>query len=129
MSHFSKIETQLVDEECLKKALEDLGCAFEAGGQVRGYGGQKTRADLVIRQEAGYDIGFVRAGDRYEMVADLWGLKMDKDEFLQRVVQRYAYHAVMEQAATESFTVVSEEETEDGSIRIVCERQLEEAEA
>ena len=118
----------MTDEQCLKKALEDLGFAYEAGGEVRGFAGLQTPADIVIRQEGGYDIGFVRRGDRYEMVADLWGLQVDKDEFLLQVMQRYAYHAVVEQAVKERFKIVTQEEMDDGSIRVVCERTVEAAE-
>lgn len=129
MSHFSKIETELTDEECLKKALADLGYRVELGGQIRGYHDQRTKADLVIRQEGGYDIGFLLQDGQFQMVADLWGLKVDKDEFLQRVKQRYAYHTVLDQAAAEQFTIVSQQELEDGSIRIVVEREGEAAQA
>lgn len=127
MSHFSKIRTELREEERLREALDDLGFKYELGGEVGGYAGQRTRADIVIRQEGGYDIGFVREGDTYKMVADLWGLKADKDKFLQQVTQRYAYRTVIGQARTEGFSVVDEEQLEDGSIRIVCERAPEEA--
>lgn len=127
MSHFSKIQTELRDEERLREALDDLGLAYELGGKVGGFAGQQAEADIVIRQQGGYDIGFVREGDEYRMVADLWGLKVDKDEFLQQVVQRYAYRTVLAQARTEGFTVVGEEQMEDGSLRIVCERAPQEA--
>ena len=129
MSHFTKIETQLVDEENLQKALEDLGVPFERNAQVRGYAGQETRADFVVRQPNEYDVGFIRNGETFELVADDWGLKIDKDEFLNQVMQRYAYHAVVEQAKTEGFTQVREETTADGSIRLVYERPAEAAKA
>ncbi len=129
MSHFSKIKVEIRDEECLLRALEDLGYRYQRNGEIRGFGGQRMRVDVAIPQEGGYDIGFLREGEEFRMVADLWGLKVDKDEFLQRVKQRYAYHVVLKQAKTQGFRVVEEQECEDGTIRLVCEREEEEAEA
>ncbi len=128
MSHFSKIKAEIRDEECLLRALEDLGYRYQRGGEIRGFSGQRMRVDVAIPQEGGYDIGSLREGEEFRMVADLWGLKVDKDEFLQRVQQRYAYHVVLKQAKTQGFSVVEEQEGEDGTIQLVCERE-EEAEA
>ena len=125
MSHFTKIKVEIRDEGCLLKALEDLGYEYRKDADIRGFGGQRMRVDIALPMEGGYDIGFRRKGDGFEMVADLWGLKVDKDEFLKQVQQRYAYHTVLEQAKTQGFTVVEEQELEDGSIRLVCEREEE----
>jgi len=122
MSHFSKIKAELRDEECLLRALDDLGFEYEKNGTVRGFAGQTMRADVVIRQQGGYDLGFIREGEEFQMAADLWGLKLDKDRFLEQVKQRYACQVVLKQAQTEGFTIVEQEESEDGSIRIVCEK-------
>ncbi len=125
MSHFSKIKAEIRDEECLLKALEDLGYPYQRDATIRGFGGQSMRVDVAVPQEGGYDIGFLREGEEFQMVADLWGLKVNKEEFLQRVQQRHAYHVVLKQAQTQGFTVVEEQECEDGSIRLVCEREEE----
>ena len=127
MSHFTKIKVDIRDEDCLLKALEDLGYGYVRDAEIRGFGGQKMRVDIALPQEGGYDIGFRRRDEGFEMVADLWGLKVDKDELLHKVQQRYAYHMVLTQAKTQGFTVVEETEAEDGSIRLVCEREESEA--
>ncbi len=125
MSHFSKIKTELSDAECLKKALKDLGYQIKENSIVRGFGSLSTRADVVVTMPNGYDIGFRKRGDFFELVADLWGLSIDKDDFLNEVTQRYAMHVVIDKAMAEGFQIVNEEELEDGSIRIVCEREVE----
>jgi len=125
MSHFSKIKVKIHDEECLLKALDDLGYRYECGGEIRGFGGRRMRVDIAIPQEGGYDICFLREGEEFQMVADLWGLKVDKDEFIQQVNQRYAYHVVLKQAKTQGFKVVEEQQAEDGTIRLICEREEE----
>lgn len=130
MSHFSKIKIDIRDEECLLKALDDLGYRYQLGGEIRGFGGQRMRVDVAIPQEGGYDIGFIREGEEFRMVADLWGLEVNKDEFLKQVKQRYAYHVVLKQAKTQGFRIVEEQECEDGTIRLVCEKEeAEEVEA
>ena len=44
MSHFSRIQTQMVDKDFVLKALKDLGFSFEEGEQqVMGFGGQKNQ--------------------------------------------------------------------------------------
>ncbi|MCX7598586.1 MAG: DUF1257 domain-containing protein [Armatimonadetes bacterium] len=129
MSHFTKIRTELREEKYLLKALEDLGHRYLLDAEIRGWGGQRMRVRVAIPQPNGYDIGFKRQDEGFEMVADLWGLKVDKDQFLQQVQQRYAYHAILDQAQTEGFRIVSEERLDDGSIRLVCEREVEEAQA
>lgn len=121
MSHFTRVKTQLKNVETLKDALEDLGYAVEVGS-VRGYNGQLANADLVVHTGLDYDIGFRREGDEVVMVADFWGLRIDRTAFLNEVSQRYAYRTVMEQAEQQGWSNVTEEVQPDGSIRLVMQR-------
>lgn len=141
MSHFSRIATKVREMDKLKQALEELGHEVEEGpATVRGYRDQEVQADLVIRRPEGYDIGFRRGGGDediqargleeeeigdVEMICDTWGLKIDEDEFLEAVMQRYAYNVIKEQATMDGLVLVEEEQQEDGSVRMV----FEEAEA
>lgn len=125
MSHFTTVKTQIVAREPLKQALTDLGLSYEEGSvEIRGYGGNRTRVDLrVPTHNPGYDLGFRKQGDAYELVADWWGIKdLKQDTFLQRLTQRYAYHVVKEQLQTQDFTVVEEEVQADNTIHIVVRR-------
>jgi hypothetical protein len=129
VSHFTKIRTELRDEACLLKALDDLGYKYKLDEEIRGFGGQRMRVRVAIPMPRGYDIGFRQEDEGFQMVADLWGLELNKDQFLQQVHQRYAYHVVRQQAELEGFRIVGEERLEDGSIRLVCEREAQEAQA
>ncbi len=122
MSHFSRIRTQLRDLTTVKRVLEDLGYTVVENGIVRGYGAQQTTADLVVRTDARYDIGFRSEGGQVVMVADLWGLRIDRERFLKEVSQRYAYLTVLDQAHAQGWQTVEEELQEDGSIRLVIQR-------
>src|SRR5690606_148864 len=138
MSHFTRVRTQLRDLQTVRRALEDLGYEVEEGRTVRGYGGQETDADLIVRTGSQYDLGFRQGGGATLMVADLsgprvarrpvvkvadfWGLRVDREAFLNRLTQRYAYLTVLEQAQTQGWQSVTEETQPDGSIRLVMQR-------
>src|SRR5262245_38839233 len=101
MSHFTKCNTKVQNLTHLLTALKNLKYQYEEGKvQVRGYRGQKTEAEVVIRGK-NYDIGLVKNEDNtYSFVAD-WefveyetGIK--EEEFIEQVQQQYAYVTVTE---------------------------------
>jgi len=127
MSHFSRIKTSLVEKEYLVNALKDLGYQPEVGAvQVRGYGGNRTEVEVKIATgNTGYDIGFRKAGDSYEMVADWWGIHgISQEQLLQDLTQRYAYHASRAKLEQQGFELVTEETHEDGRIHLVLRRMV-----
>ena len=68
---------------------------------IRGWEGGLDRADICVAvPNSNHDIGFRRADDAYEVVADWYGIKAFTEEhFVQQVNQRYAYHVVVEEMA------------------------------
>ncbi|MBN1430082.1 MAG: DUF1257 domain-containing protein [Anaerolineae bacterium] len=121
MSHFTRVQTQLKDIEMVKRALEDLGHTVTSG-TVHGYQSQKSQADLVVRLDDRYDVGFRQEGGSVSMIADLWGSKVNAQDFIKQVSQRYAYLTVVEQTAGQGWQVVAEETQADGSVRLVMQR-------
>ncbi|MEL6471801.1 MAG: DUF1257 domain-containing protein [Cyanobacteria bacterium J06623_4] len=127
MSHFSQIKTKLRNLPFLQLALDDAGISWQAGPKaVRGYQGDTQTAEIVIEQENGYDVGFkhnAETGD-YELVADLqyWQQSLSVEGFLNRITQRYAYHTVVNESASQGFQVAEEVDNQDGSIRLVLQR-------
>lgn len=125
MSHFTRVKTQLVDRDLLVKALADLGYQAETGQcVVRGYEGRRTQAEVrVSTRHKGYDIGFARTGESFEMVADWWGIpSLRPERLLQQVQQRYAYHATRERLAAQGFAMADEQVDADGRIHLVLRR-------
>ena len=125
MSHFSTIQTKIVVKEYLIKALDDLKFQWQEGDlEVRGYQGNRTKAEIRLETgNPGYDIGFRKTGENYEVVADWWGIKnIKQDEFLQNVNQRYAYNAVKDQLDQQDFSLVEEEVREDKTIHLSVRR-------
>jgi len=110
MSHFTRVKTKICELLYLKRALQDLNLQFEEGKvKIRGYLGKKTAVDLRIRTPEGYDVGFVKVGDSYEVVAD-WDMvkSFSQEAFVKEVSRRYAYHVVKEQLEVQDFKVVEE---------------------
>jgi hypothetical protein len=125
MSHFSKIQTSLKDLDLLKRSLNDLSIQWEPElNRVRGYRDQTTFANLVIKQNNNYDIGFSWNGFEYQLVADIqfWQQPWSIELFLDRVSQRYAYNSIVESTSNQGFQTVNETVQEDGSIKLTLQK-------
>lgn len=119
MSHFTTIKVQIKQGEVLLQVLKELGYQVEQNTNVRGYMGDTTNAQYVIRQSNGYDLGFRKNGEGYELVADFWGAKINQQEFINNISQRYAHKTLMVTIQTEGFNVEEEEVLADGTLRVI----------
>ncbi len=127
MSHFTTVKTKIVVKEYLEKALDDLQYKWKKGDlEVRGYQGIRTKAEIKINtKNPGYDIGFRKKGTSYEIVADWWGIEnIEQKDFVKRINQRYAYHAVKAQLEKQDFSFVTEEVKEGNTIHISVRRMV-----
>jgi hypothetical protein len=125
MSHFTRIKTKMVEKEFLLSALQDLGYKFEEGVcEVRGYGGQKAQAEIKIAtSNPGYNIGFQKDNGSYEVIADWYGIHgLNRNQFVERLNQRYAYHATRSKLEEQGFTLVEEENQQNGQIHLLVRR-------
>lgn len=125
MSHFTQIKTRMVEKEPLLSALRDLGFEPEEGNlEARGYLGNRTPVEIrVPTKNRDYDIGFRKVDGVYECVADWFGLPdIDRRQFLDRLAQRYAYHAAKIKLEEQGFVLVSEDVNSDGRIHLVLRR-------
>jgi hypothetical protein len=127
MSHFTTLKTRLVAREHILKALKDIGLNCEVGEmQITGHGGQTTAVEIRVPARGdNWSFGFRKAGDSYELVGDWWGINdLDRAEFVQRLTQRYAYHATKDQLESQDFTVVEEKVEQDETIHLVLRRMV-----
>ncbi|BBC22931.1 DUF1257 domain-containing protein [Pseudanabaena sp. ABRG5-3] len=122
MSHFTTIAIEIKNGDLLKQAIEALGYPVKENTLVRGYLGNTTTAEYVIPMPNAYDLGFRKTGDRYELIADMWGVVMNVEEFLAEVNQQYAAKTVLQSATQQGFAIEQQEVLEDGKIRIVIGR-------
>jgi len=98
VSHFSTLRTKIADAEILKTSLKDLGLTVKNNADVRGYNGQRVRADLVAVLEGEYDLGWSRNSDgTYDLIADLWGVakKHNQTELINSINQKYAVNKTL----------------------------------
>jgi len=117
----------MVEKSYLIQALADLGYTCEEGHvEIRGFGGNRTRVEMkVTTKNPGYDIGFRNAGNAYEIVADWWGIRdTNREQFLQQVLQRYAYHAARAKLEEQGFTLVNEEVQDGERVHLVLRRMV-----
>ncbi|WP_008313363.1 DUF1257 domain-containing protein [Leptolyngbya sp. PCC 6406] len=98
MSHFSTLRTKVADAEVLTQSLRDLGISVRNDADVRGYNGQRVRADIVAVLEGEYDLGWSRNGDgSFDLIADLWGVakKHNQTELINSINQKYAVNKTL----------------------------------
>ena len=125
MSHFTTIKVQIKNAEVLTNVLAELGHKVEVNTQVRGYEGDRTNAEYVIRRSNGYDIGFRKDGDdNYELIADFWGVGINQSQFVNEIQQKYAHKMLLNTAESQGYTVEAEEVMQDGTVRVVVGRWI-----
>ena len=127
MSHFTSIKTQIIEKDYLKQSLADLKMTYSEGNvKIRGYQGIATNVEIKIpTNNSGYDIGFRKSGNAYEVVADWWGIRdISQQQFIQQVFHRYAYHAARAKLEEQGFSLVSEEVQEGERIHLVLRRTV-----
>ncbi len=93
MSHFSTLRTKISNAEILTSSLSNLGIEVKTDADVRGYNGQRLRADIVAVLEGEYDLGWSRNADgSFDLIADLWGVakKHNQTELINSINQKYA---------------------------------------
>jgi Protein of unknown function (DUF1257) len=123
MSHFTTIKVQIKNSEVLANVLADLGHKVEVNTQVRGYQGDRTNAEYVIRRSNNYDVGFRKGSDdNYELVADFSAAGINQSQFVNEIQQKYAHQMLLDTAATQGYSIEAEEVMEDGTVRVVVGR-------
>lgn len=124
MSHFSRIQTELMEKEYLLLALKDLGIEYQEGElTIHGFAGTTMPVEIRIPLTFSYDIGFRKGNNGYELVADWYGVRgLNRHQFLKKLKQRYAYHVTRAKLEKQGFALVEEEVKETGQIRLLLRR-------
>lgn len=132
MSHFSKINAKVQDEQALSEATKKMGFELIFQGQCRYYYGIQS-ADLVVKLPGKYDIALNKEGDSYRLQADLFGNNVEKyvgpDAGL--LMQRYSVEkakieafkkalAVTETTKGNDIVVTTTDYETGGQVEIIC---------
>ncbi len=116
MSHYSKIETQIVEQDSLVKALQDMGYTnlevHEIAQNLYGYQGdvRPEQANVIIRRKfispESNDIGFILTGaGTYEAIVSEYDQELLGLDWVGRVCQNYAEHAVVSKLEQQGFLI------------------------
>lgn len=133
MSHFTVVNTQIVSQEHLVKALQDMGFhaveSHELAMPLEGWLGdsREQQAEVIVRKQyvghASNDIGFARQPDgTFIAYISEYDRSRYNHAWLKKLTQRYAYHVAMDKLQEQDFTLVEEEVEEDNSIRLTLRR-------
>ncbi len=116
MSHYSKIETQIVERDALVQALNDSGYhnieIHETAQPLFGYQGdmRPETAEVIVRRQhisgESNDIGFRRREDgTYQAIISEYDQELLGEGWLGRICQLYAEHAVINKLNQQGFEV------------------------
>ncbi len=124
MSHFTTVKTKFTDQNTLVESLKELGYnqAMIGKFQCRGYQGNQTTVDILIKLQGDYDIGFTKNADSYEMVADWYGIKsISQLELTNKLNQKYSILSTKQELKKKGFSL-NEETLSNGTVRLVARK-------
>lgn len=121
MSHFTTIRTQVRDIDALRAACSELGLELLQNTAARGYAGQATKGDFVVRLKGPYDVAVNRQPDgTYGLTADWWSGHVEREvgRGFGRLLQLYGVHKTLAEARRKGCTV-RRHALADGSVKLV----------
>jgi hypothetical protein len=125
-------KTNIFEKEYLLRALEDLNYSYREGKFEIRAGGQRVPVEIkaapksLLRKGWGLiglsqEIGFRRADLTYAIV----GVSdFGREQFLQKLTQRYVYHTARAKIEEQGFDLVGEEVQEGERIHLVLRRMV-----
>lgn len=116
MSHYSKIQTQIVEKDALLKALKELGYGnvevHSSPQHLYGYQGDRRpeKAEVIIRRKdissLSNDIGFRHGADgTYEAIVSEYDQQILGADWVSKVNQKYAEHAIVSKLEAQGFEI------------------------
>jgi len=121
MSHFTDIKpkTVLKNVQALEMACKELGLELMKDGVARGYAGQTTKGDYVIKLKGPYDVALVQSENGYAIRTDWWGGHVEREigKNAGRLLQEYGVAAATMEARKKGY-LVKKNVMQDGSIKL-----------
>ncbi len=122
MSQICTIKTRLVDKTFLSRALQDMGYTVQEGPVKFGFPYGKRAAEIKITTPSGYEVGFRKGAEGYEILTRAGNTDIDQVQFTHQVTQRYAYHVARSKLEEQGFSLVTEKKQPDGQIHLLLRR-------
>jgi len=132
MSHYTEIQTEFRDLECLLQALADIGITnvqtHEEPQQLRGYHNdlRQDKAHVIVPQSevnaklsggASNDLGFVKKDGSYQAIVSDYDRNRWWDKKQGQLKQSYNLRKIKKEARRSGKTL-SESKLEDGTIKL-----------
>jgi len=130
MSHFTSVQTRILDLECLELSLNQLDYKVIHKARMRGWQNQRKEVTLLaqFKNSCPYDIGFMQDAQTgaFAMEADWWAihehLGLEDDFLINQINQRYAYNKVLKEVKQRGFMIAEEKQDSDQSIRLLVRK-------
>ena len=121
MSRIISIQTELRDIEILKACLENLNCQILHQATALRMTGTQIPVQLLVHAPFG-TIGFRQTSSgSYELIGDDMILNR-QGEFINRLMQQYAYRKILKDAKAAGYNLVQEEMSEDNTIKLIVRK-------
>ena len=121
MSHFVQVSLELSNPDLLIQALKNMGYAVVRGLRaIQNDYGSREQVDISI---VGKPIGFKKSPKGYAMVADFWGLGIDRQQFVRNLKREYAKLEVSETCKKAGLVEGPWTQLEDGTLEMVAVRR------
>lgn len=125
MSHLTTIRTEIRDSEILLETIKELKIPITQGKSIRQAGSSEKRIDLVISGKGGLQLGLKKNSpdDPYEIIGR-WETLENKEtkNLIDKIYQEYARRKVITEAQKKGFSLVMQQRTETGDIRLVLKK-------
>lgn len=126
MSHITNLETKIKDFEAIEEAIEVLGYSIEKNGHARGYKGELTKGEYIVKLNCNYDLIIEKD---YSEEGVFLGYKIGGDFFMGyiedelgkncgKLLQQYNMIVTEKEAKKRGYHIVKEK-SRDGIVKYI----------
>jgi len=125
MSHYTTIKTEIRDRGILLEALQSLNIRFKETGTFQDHQNKRQNVALVIQEGQDLTWGFRKTekDEVYQVagiIEDLHSSRVRKR--IDAIQQEYARLKVLAEARKEGFSVVLQQRTETGTVKLILRK-------
>ena len=134
LTHYKRTLLKITDISLLKKCIKDLGYYCQENVKLKDvairtyYENERAvdakkierdiSVDIAIEINKNGDIGLIKKGNYYEVMADWAVLEINEKDFLSNLIQKYALLKVKKEASKNRWMIETEERMPDGTIKV-----------